>query len=50
MQRLYGRNIEQRAMIDVMVANGARPGMGSGAMRTHDDQSTRHKSANARWL
>jgi hypothetical protein len=50
MQRLYGRDIEQRAIIDPMVANDAMPGMGSGAMRTHVDQSTRHTAANAWWL
>jgi hypothetical protein len=47
---VYGRDIEQRAIIDPMVANDAMPGMGSGAMRTHVDQSTRHTAANAWWL
>jgi hypothetical protein len=28
MQRLYGRNVERRALIDPMVANDAMPGMG----------------------
>jgi hypothetical protein len=49
MQRLYGRNVERRALIDPMVVNGAMPGMGFGAMRTHVDKPTRHTSADAWW-